>query len=453
MQIISLFRLPGLKSNKPMLYSREWKFRKETQKNRKGFLNMNTTMEEICKRSKAASAVLKTISGKCRENALNLMAGKLLACREELLAANEEDLKSAEGLSEAFRKRLQITEKIFRYMVNRLQEAAALPDPVGQVLEGKTMPSGLQVRKVAVPIGVIAMIYEARPNVTTDAAAVALKSGNCVILKGGSECLRTNRVLARAMREAAVEAGLPEDVVILIDSTDRGMVSELLKQEKYVDLIIPRGGKSLIRAISEGTRIPVLKHYDGICHQYIAEDADPEMAVKLIVNSKCQRVEVCNALETLLVDRKCAAAILPQVAQALKEKQVELRGCAETAKILNDCTPATEEDWDTEYLDHVLSIRIVDGIEEAIRHITQHGSGHTDGIITSSLALSDRFITGVDSASVLVNASTRLSGGGDYGLGAVVGISTDRLHARGPVGPSELCTYKWVAIGNGQLRD
>ncbi|MBQ9771869.1 MAG: glutamate-5-semialdehyde dehydrogenase [Lentisphaeria bacterium] len=410
------------------------------------------TVEELAKRAKDAAQVLRTMSGACRADALNRMAGKLLACKEEVFAANAADLEAAPGLTPAFQKRLKVTEKIFDYMVNRLKEAAALPDPVGNVLEGRTMPSGLQVKRIAVPIGVIAMIYEARPNVTTDAAAVALKSGNTVILKGGSECLRTNRVLADAMRSAAQEAGLPEDVIQLIDSSDRSVVGELLKQEKYVDLIIPRGGKSLIRAIAEGTRIPVLKHYDGICHQYVAEDADTEMAVSLIVNSKCQRVEVCNALETLLVDSAAAERVLPEIAKALQEKGVELRGCAETLKILPGILPAADEDWDTEYLGPVLSIRIVHGIGEAMKHIARHGSGHTDGIITNSLKLSEQFIAGVDSASVLVNASTRLSGGGDYGLGAVVGISTDRLHARGPVGPAELCTYKWVAVGNGQLR-
>lgn len=410
------------------------------------------SVEELCRRSKAASRILKVVSGELRADALNRMAGKLLECKDELYAANAADLAAAPELTDAFRKRLAVTDKIFDYMVKRLQEAAALPDPVGEVLEGRTMPSGLQVKRIAVPIGVIAMIYEARPNVTTDAAAVALKSGNAVILKGGSESLRTNRVLAAAMRSAAVESGLPEDAVQLIDSADRAVVGELLKQENYVDLIIPRGGKSLIKAISEGTRIPVLKHYDGICHQYIAEDADCEMAVKLIVNSKCQRVEVCNALETLLVDSKSAAGILPAVAAALKEKGVELRGCPETQKILPECVPASEEDWSTEYLGPVLSVKIVHGVDEAVEHISRYGSGHTDGIITNSLLLSERFIAGVDSASVLVNASTRLSGGGDYGMGAVVGISTDRLHARGPVGPKELCTYKWVAVGNGQLR-
>ena len=411
-----------------------------------------TPVTEIAQRAKRASQLLRSISGKAREQALNRMADKLLAYHDDVIAANDADLAAAPDLTPAFQKRLKVSEKIFDYMLNRLREAAALPDPVGKILEGHTMPSGLQVRKIAVPIGVIAMIYEARPNVTTDAAAVAIKSGNAVILKGGSESLRTNLILAKAMREAAVESGLPEDTVQLIDSTDHAVVGELLKQEEYIDLIIPRGGKSLIKAISEGTRIPVLKHYDGICHQYVAKDADPEMAAKLIVNSKCQRVEVCNALETLLVDHECAETILPVIAEALKAEGVELRGCAKTCAILPNCIKATDEDWDTEYLSATLSIRIVHGIEEAMEHIAKHGSGHTDGIITNSLSLADRFIAGVDSASVLVNASTRLSGGGDYGMGAVVGISTDRLHARGPVGPSELCTYKWVAVGNGQLR-
>ena len=409
-------------------------------------------IQEMARRAAVASQILKTVSGACRADALKGMAGALIRVKDEVMAANAEDLKAAPDLSEPMKKRLRITDKIFDYMVNRLREAASLPDPVGRVLEGRVMPSGLRVEKIAVPIGVVAMIYEARPNVTTDAAAVALKSGNTVILKGGSESLRTNRVLAGAMRSAAVDAGLPEDAVQLLDSADHEAVRELLRQEEFIDLIIPRGGKSLIRAVSEGTRIPVLKHYDGICHLYIAEDADPDMAVSLTVNSKCQRVEVCNALETLLADAASAPRILPLVAEALKKQGVEIRGCPETRAILPDCLPATEQDWDTEYLAPILSIRIVHGIEEAMAHIARHGSGHTDGIITSSLELSRRFIAGVDSASVLVNASTRLSGGGDYGLGAVVGISTDRLHARGPVGPAELCTYKWVAVGNGQLR-
>ena len=410
------------------------------------------TIPQIAMDARGAMRALAEASGEMRQAALNGMADKLEGVKAEVFAANAADLAAAPSLSPAFQKRLLVTEKIFAYMLNRLREAAALPDPVGRVLEGRTMPSGLEVRRVAVPIGVVAIIYEARPNVTTDAAAVALKSGNAVILKGGSESIRTNRVLAAAMREAVAEAGLPADAVQLIERTDHEAVAELLRQERYVDLVIPRGGKGLIRAVAEGTRIPVLKHYDGICHQYVAADADAAMAAAVVVNSKCQRVEVCNALETLLVDAEGAPRLLPPIAAALRAEGVELRGCPETRAILPECLPATDADWDTEYRAPILSIRVVHGLEEAVQHIAAHGSGHTDGIITSSLDLARRFTLAVDSASVLVNASTRLSGGGDYGMGAVVGISTDRLHARGPVGPAELCTYKWIAIGNGTLR-
>ena len=411
-------------------------------------------IEQIAKRGREAARILAAASGTARAKALNAMADCLISCKDELYEANRQDLEAgrAAGLSEAFQKRLAVTDKIFDYMVKRLREAAALPDPVGRVLEGRTMPSGLQVSRVAVPIGVVAIIYEARPNVTTDAAAVALKSGNAVILKGGSESIRSNRVLVTAMRKAIVAAGLPEDTVQFIDSTNHAVVNELLKQDRYIDVVIPRGGKGLIKAVSENTRIPVLKHYDGICHQYVAADADIDMAVAVVVNSKTERVEVCNALETLLVDEKIAAAFLPRVRDAFAAKGVEIRGCEKTRKILPEVVAATEDDWDTEYLAPIISIRVVDGLDEAVAHIAAHGSGHTDGIITNNLQESQAFVARVDSASVLVNASTRLSGGGDYGMGAVVGISTDKLHARGPVGPNELCSYKWVAIGNGHLR-
>ena len=411
-------------------------------------------IEQIAKRGREAARILAAASGTARAKALNAMADCLISCKDELYEANRQDLEAgrAAGLSEAFQKRLAVTDKIFDYMVKRLREAAALPDPVGRVLEGRTMPSGLQVSRVAVPIGVVAIIYEARPNVTTDAAAVALKSGNAVILKGGSESIRSNRVLVAAMRKAIVAAGLPEDTVQFIDSTDHAVVNELLKQDRYIDVVIPRGGKGLIKAVSENTRIPVLKHYDGICHQYVAADADIDMAVAVVVNSKTERVEVCNALETLLVDEKIAAAFLPKVRDAFAAKGVEIRGCEKTRKILPEVIAATEDDWDTEYLAPIISSRVVNGLDEAVAHIAAHGSGHTDGIITNNLQESQAFVARVDSASVLVNASTRLSGGGDYGMGAVVGISTDKLHARGPVGPNELCSYKWVAIGNGHLR-
>ena len=411
-----------------------------------------TAVEALAQRARAAAAALRTIPAEKRAAALKLMADKLMERREKIFAANSSDLAGSAHLPPALRKRLSIDDKVFEYMTKRLREAAELPDPVGRILEERLMPSGLEVRKVAVPIGVVAIIYEARPNVTSDAAAVAVKSGNAVILKGGSESLRSNLAIAEAMRSAVREAGLPEDSIQIVPTKDRAAVAELLKQDKYIDLVIPRGGKGLIKAISEGTRIPVLKHYDGICHQYVAADADPETAARIIVNSKCQNVAVCNALETLLIDAETPMTTVERIATALRENGVELRGCERFRKLVPDCVPATRSDWDAEYLAPILSVKIVDGIEEAMRHIAEHGSGHTDGIITGSEELARQFTAGVDSASVLVNASTRLSGGGDYGMGAVVGISTDRLHARGPVGPEQLCTYKYIAVGRGNLR-
>jgi glutamate-5-semialdehyde dehydrogenase len=337
-------------------------------------------------------------------------------------------------------------------MASRLKKLAALPDPVGRVLEGHTQPDGLKVEKVTVPIGVIGIIYESRPNVTTDAAAVCLKSGNAVILRGGAEALRTNLVLADAMNRAAIENGIPVGSIQIVDTADRKAVGVLLEQKDAIDVLIPRGGKSLIKRISDSSRIPVIKHYDGICHLYIAGDAPVHMAIDLTVNSKCQRVEVCNALETLLIDAESAARMLPPLVDALGSREVEIRGCERCRALVPNLVPASEDDWRTEYLAPILSVRIVDGVEQAIEHIATYGSGHTDGIVTQSLELADRFTNAVDSSSVLVNCSTRLSGGGDYGLGAVVGISTDKLHARGPVGADELTSYKWIARGKGHLR-
>jgi len=337
-------------------------------------------------------------------------------------------------------------------MLSRIRKVAQQADPLNRVLEGHTNPAGLQVCKKSVPLGVIGIIYESRPNVTTDAASVCVKSGNAIILRGGSEALQTNTMLTDAMIKGADEAGLPQHAIQIIRTPGHEAVGELLKMDEYVDVLIPRGGKGLIKRIAEGTRIPVIKHYDGICHLYIAADADPTQAVDLAINSKCQSIQVCNALETLLVDKLCAEQMLPLLQKAFDSNNIELRGCEETQKILQNISPATEEDWNTEYLAPILSLKIISGINEAIDHINHYGSGHTDGIVTQSLKLAQKFEQQVDSASVLINASTRLSGGGDYGLGSVVGISTDKLHARGPVGPNELTTYKWVAYGNGHLR-
>ena len=381
------------------------------------------------------------------------MADSLASVQQQVLQTNAEEVAKArqEGQSAAMVKRLTVDEKVFQYMLSRLKKVAQLPDPLDRVLEGHANPNGLQVLKKSVPLGVVGIIYESRPNVTTDAAGVCIKSGNAVILRGGSEALSTNSLLTDAMNRGAVDAGLPQQAIQMIRTPGHEAVGELLKMDEYVDVLIPRGGKGLIKRIAGGTRIPVIKHYDGICHLYIAEDADPAQAVVLAVNSKCQSVQVCNALETLLVDKKCAEKMLPLLGTAFESNHIELRGCEKTQEYL-PVSPAAEEDWHTEYLAPILSIKIVNGIAEAIDHINHYGSGHTDGIVTQSLKSAQKFEQQIDSASVLINASTRLSGGGDYGLGAVVGISTDKFHARGPVGPDELTTYKWVAYGNGHLR-
>ncbi len=417
-------------------------------------MNIRQELKGIGQRARAAALELAATPATARQSAIEGMAARLVNAQDEIIRANQQDMAKAtqSGADEAFLKRLQITEKIFSYMHERLREAAKLPDPLGIVLEGHVEPSGLQVSRVSVPLGVIGIIYEARPNVTTDAAAVALKSGNAVILRGGSEAWQTNSILVQLMREAIAEQGLPADAVQSPSSPDRSAVRELLRLDKYVDVIIPRGGKSLIKAVSSQSRIPVIKHYDGICHLYLAADADKEMAVALTVNSKCQRVEVCNALETLLVDQACAQRLLPELEKALSAAGVEIRGCMRTRSILPNIQAARRSDWATEYLAPILSIKVVENLDAAIAHINRHGSGHTDGIVTANLQASQRFLERVDSASVLVNASTRLSGGGDYGMGAVVGISTGRLHARGPVGARELTTYKWQVRGSGQLR-
>jgi len=414
----------------------------------------STTVQVIARQSRLAARQLSSTSEALRNLALSKMADSLESVKRQVLEINAQEVMKArqDGQSDAMIKRLTIDDKVFQYMLSRLREVAQRPDPLNRVLEGHTNPAGLQIYKKSVPLGVIGIIYESRPNVTSDAAGVCIKSGNAVILRGGSEALQTNTLLTDAMIEGVVNAGLPQHAIQIIRTPGHEAVGELLKMDDCVDVLIPRGGKGLIKRIAEGTRIPVIKHYDGICHLYIADDADPVQAVDLAINSKCQSIQVCNALETLLVDKKCADHMLPLLRTAFDANNIELRGCNETQKILKEISLATEEDWHTEYLAPILSIKIVNGIEEAIEHINHYGSGHTDGIVTQSLNKAQKFEQQIDSASVLINASTRLSGGGDYGLGSVIGISTDKLHARGPVGPDELTTYKWVAYGNGHLR-
>ncbi len=417
---------------------------------------MNSSIVQVlAKQSRFAASQLSSTSETLRNLALSKMADALESVKRQVLEINVQDVMKArqDGHSDAMIKRLTIDDNVFEYMLSRLRKVAQSPDPLNRVLEGHTNPNGLQVYKKSVPLGVIGIIYESRPNVTTDAAGVCIKSGNAVILRGGSEALQTNMLLADAMIEGAVNAGLPQHTIQIIRTPGHEAVNELLKMDEYVDVLIPRGGKGLIKRIAEGTRIPVIKHYDGICHLYIAEDADPIQAINIAVNSKCQSIQVCNALETLLIDKKCAEQMLPLLRTAFDSNNIELRGCEKTQKILQDISPASEDDWHTEYLAPILSIKIVNGIEDAIDHINHYGSKHTDGIVTQSLNMAQKFEQQIDSASVLINASTRLSGGGDYGLGSVIGISTDKLHARGPVGPGELTTYKWVAYGNGHLRN
>jgi glutamate-5-semialdehyde dehydrogenase len=411
-------------------------------------------VQTIAQQSRAASRQLASASESARNLALAKMAEALESVRQQVLDVNALEIVKArdEGQPEAMVKRLTIGDKTFNYMLSRLKKVAQLPDPLNRILTGHINPAGLRVYKKSVPLGVIGIIYESRPNVTTDAAGVCIKSGNAVILRGGSEALQTNTILTDAMIAGAVSADLPEHAIQIIRTPGHEAVGELLKMDEYIDVLIPRGGKGLIKRIAEGTRIPVIKHYDGICHLYLAADADPLQAVALAVNSKCQSVQVCNALETLLVDSACAEQLLPLLQTAFVENRIELRGCEQTQKLLPDVAPATEEDWHSEYLAPILSVKVVDGIQQAIDHINHYGSGHTDGIVTQSLSLARLFEEQVDSASVMINASTRLSGGGDYGLGSVVGISTDKLHVRGPVGPDELTTYKWVAYGDGHLR-
>jgi glutamate-5-semialdehyde dehydrogenase len=408
----------------------------------------------IAQQSRAASRQLAATPEFLRNQALANMAEALASVRQQVLEINAQEIIKArdEGQTDAMVKRLTIDDKTFDYMLSRIKKVAQLPDPLNRILTGHTNPAGLRVYKKSVPLGVIGIIYESRPNVTTDAAAVCIKSGNAVILRGGSEALHTNAILTDAMAAGAINAGLPAHAIQIIRAPGHEAVGELLQMDQYIDVLIPRGGKGLIKRIAEGTRIPVIKHYDGICHLYLAADANPEQAVTLAVNSKCQSVQVCNALETLLVDSQCAEQLLPSLQVAFAEHNIELRGCERTQGCLPRIAPATEEDWHTEYLAPLLSIKIVDGIQQAIDHINHYGSGHTDGIVTQNLSLAQHFEDQVDSASVMINASTRLSGGGDYGLGSVVGISTDKLHVRGPVGPNELTTYKWVAYGDGHLR-
>src|SRR5687768_15539046 len=415
-------------------------------------------VEELGKSARRASQQLVTLDGATKVAALRKIAEALRDNTENLLAANAEDIKAAEAakLDPPLVHRLRLDAKKVAAMAGGVEQIAAQTDPVGQTIEGYVRPNGLRIEKRRVPLGVVLFFYESRPNVTSDAAALCLKSGNAVILRGGKEAFHSNRAIVRIIAEALKAAGIDPAAVQLVESTDRALVPHLLKLDRYIDLVIPRGGENLIRAVVKDSTIPVLKHFTGNCHIYVDSELDgiDEQVAKICVNAKTSYPggAVCNAVEHLLVHETVAAKVLPKVCGELAAKNVEIRGDERTRAIYRDAKPATEHDWDAEYLNFIVGIKVVASMDEAIEHINRHGSHHTDAILSSSVRNIDQFVKRVDSASVMVNASTRFADGGEYGLGAEIGISTDKLHARGPMGASDLTTYKWIVTGDGHVR-
>lgn len=417
-------------------------------------MNIKKYMEDTGRRAKAAARILAGVTTLAKNNALSATAEALLEKRAALRAENGKDLAagSERGLNAALLDRLELTDARIEAMADGLKEIAALPDPVGEVTDLTYRPSGIQVGMMRVPLGVIGIIYESRPNVTADAAGLCLKSGNATILRGGSEAIHSNRAICGCIHAGLRAAGIPEDAVQVIETIDRAAVGELLRMNRYVDIIIPRGGKGLIERVSAESTIPTIKHLDGICHVYIDDRADAKKAIDVADNAKTQRFGTCNTMETLLVAAGIAPVVLPELAVRYQKAGVALRGCPETCRLLPDAVPATAEDWSTEYLAPILSIRIVDGLDAAIEHIETYGSHHTDTIVTEDIGRARRFLAEVDSSSVMVNASTRFSDGFEYGLGAEIGISTDKLHARGPVGLEGLTSRKFIVWGDGHIR-
>ena len=411
------------------------------------------TITEMGRRAKEAARVLAT-AGALKREALLHAADALWSRREELLAANAQDLEAgkAAGLSQALLDRLALTEGRIQDMSSAVREVAKAPDPVGRVLSGSVLENGLQLQKVTVPMGVMGIIYEARPNVTSDAAALCVKAGSAVILRGGKEALNSNRAVAQVLRDALEETGLPADCVQLVQDTSRQSAQELMTLTDYLDVLIPRGGAGLIHSVKENARVPVIETGVGNCHVYVDQSADLDMAAEIIFNAKCSRPSVCNAIETILVHEKAAPAALPKIQARLSEKQVELRGCERARAILPEITPATEEDWSTEYLDDILAVKVVDSLDQALAHIGRYSTGHSECIITQDYAAAQQFLNQVDAAAVYVNASTRFTDGGQFGLRAEIGISTQKLHARGPMGLEQLVSYKFLIRGNGQVR-
>ncbi|MEM6582244.1 MAG: glutamate-5-semialdehyde dehydrogenase [Pseudomonadota bacterium] len=417
-------------------------------------MDVDQYMVDLGVSARAASRQLAASSTAVRNSALLAMRDALDGARAELQLANKDDLErgASNELTPALMDRLKLTPSRIDDMLAGLQQVADLPDPVAEISDMKTMPSGIQVGKMRVPLGVIGIIYESRPNVTVDAASLCLKSGNAAILRGGSEALASNSAIARCITQGLLQAGLPEAAVQVVSTSDRAAVGSLITMAEYVDVIVPRGGKGLIERISSDASIPVIKHLDGVCHVYIDDDADLDMAMEIAINAKTQRFGTCNTMETLLVADSTAADILPQLGEAFARADVQLRGCEKTRAVLPDIAAATEDDWREEYLAPILAVRVVDGIDRAIEHINTYGSMHTDSIVTRDHARAMRFLREVDSASVMINASTRFADGFEYGLGAEIGISTDKLHARGPVGLEGLTSQKFVVLGEGQVR-
>ena len=410
-------------------------------------------MEQFLEEAKASSRVIATLSGADKNRILREMAEALRTNTSAILKANALDMADADrnDLSSALKDRLLLDESRVEGMAVAIEEIAALKEPVGRVLDGWVTEDGLKIEKVSVPIGVIGIIYESRPNVTSDTAALSFKSSNVCVLKGGKEAQYSNEAIAKVLREVLKKNSLPEALISLIPDASREGVAKLIKMDKYVDLIVPRGGEGLIRYVSENASVPVVKHDKGQCHTYIDEDANVENAIKIAINAKVQRPGVCNAMETLLVDAAIAKEILPLLKTAFDEAHTELKGCGDTQSII-DVAPATEVDFDTEYLANILNIRVVDGVEGAIDHIVRYGSGHSEAIITENITTAEAFLNGIDAAAVYVNASTRFTDGGAFGFGAEVGISTNKLHARGPMGIEGLTTYKFKIYGSGQIR-
>ena len=420
-----------------------------------GMSDIKTLMQDLGKSARTASREMAAASTEAKNQALLYTVEAIEKNREELVSANAKDLVAAKdkGLSAAMIDRLELTPALIDNMIEGLQQVAALVDPVGEISDLRYMPSGIQVGRMRVPLGVIGIIYESRPNVTAEAASLCLKSGNATILRGGSEAIHSNQAIAKCISQGLEKAGLPAAAVLVVETIDREAVGQMITMPDYIDVIVPRGGKGLIERISQDARVPVIKHLDGICHVYVDDGADMAKAVNIALNAKTDRYGVCNAMETLLVAESLAEEFLPQIMQVYDEKEVELRGCDKTLKILPTIQAATDEDWVTEYLAPILAIKIVSGLDEAIEHINTYGSQHTDTIVSEDYAKGMRFLREVDSSSVMINASTRFADGFEYGLGAEIGISTDKIHARGPVGLEGLTSQKYIVLGDGQIRN